>query len=228
VNLTGLNADEWIAPKPGSEVSLALGMASELLKGKTDAPADAGQLAASLAAYTPEKVAQDTGLTADQVRKLAAEFAAAGPSLAVAGGVGNQHRGSIDLAAAVNLLNYAAGNLGKTVRFGAGVGAGDGYGKIVDLIRAMSAGEIKVLIVHQANPAFTVPKAAGFAAAMAKVPFKVSTSLFFDETAALADLLIPDLHSLEKWDDARPRAGVFGLRQPVMEPVFKNVATGET
>jgi molybdopterin-containing oxidoreductase family iron-sulfur binding subunit len=226
VNLTGLNADEWIAPKPGSEVSLALGITSELLK-KGSAPADAAGLAASLAAYTPERVAQDTGLPADRVRKLAAEFAAAGPSLAVAGGVANQHRGSIDLCAAVNLLNYAAGNIGKTVNFGAGMAAGDGYGKMVDLVRAMNAGEIKVLIVHQANPAFTMPKAAGFAAAMAKVPFKVSTSLFFDETAALSDLLIPDLHSLEKWDDARPRAGVFGLRQPVMEPVFKNVSTGD-
>ena len=42
---------------------------------------------------------------------------------------------------------------------------------------------------------------------MKKVPFKVSTSQFHDETTALCDLLIPNLHALERWDDARPSAG---------------------
>ena len=65
------------------------------------------------------QVAKDTGLTADQITALAAAFAAATPSLAVAGGVGAQHRGAIELCQAVNLLNEVAGNIGKTVRFGA-------------------------------------------------------------------------------------------------------------
>jgi molybdopterin-containing oxidoreductase family iron-sulfur binding subunit len=72
-----------------------------------------------------------------------------------------------------------------------------------------------------------LPKSGGFKAGWNKVRFKVSTSLFFDETAAGADLLIPTLHPLERWDDSRPRAGVRGLMQPVMESVFKNVATGD-
>jgi len=35
------------------------------------------------------------------------------------------------------------------------------------------------------------------------------------------------LHALERWDDARPRANVHGLMQPVMEPVFKTMNTGD-
>src|SRR5207245_359256 len=54
----------------------------------------------------------------------------------------------------------------------------------------------------------------------AKVGFKVSFSSYLDETAAGADLILPDLHPLEQWNDARPRAGVFALLQPVMQPVF--------
>ena len=50
---------------------------------------------------------------------------------------------------------------------------------------------------------------------------------FWDETAAACDLVIPSLHALERWDDSRPRAGVRGLLQPVMEPVFRNMATGD-
>src|SRR5690606_6836635 len=60
-----------------------------------------------------------------------------------------------------------------------------------------------------------------------KVRFKVSTSLYPDETASVCNLVIPNLHALERWDDARPRAGIRSLMQPVMEPVFKNVATGD-
>src|SRR5256886_12089981 len=36
----------------------------------------------------------------------------------------------------------------------------------------------------------------------------------------VAVLIPPDLHPLEQWNDARPRAGVFALLQPVMQPVF--------
>jgi molybdopterin-containing oxidoreductase family iron-sulfur binding subunit len=227
MDLTAMNADEWVAPKPGTEASLALALAAEILGSRADAPADAAGLRAALAGYTVEKAAQETGVPAERIKRIAADFAAAGPSLAVAGGVANQHRGAVELAAAVNVLNHVAGNVGRTVKFGAGLAAGDGYGKMLELIQAMNAGQIKVLIVHQSNPLFTLPKAAGFAAAMAKVPFKVSTSLFFDETAAASDLLAPDLHSLEKWDDARPRAGVYSLLQPAMAPVYPNVATGD-
>ena len=227
LNLTGLNADEWHPIVAGTEAALALGMANVILSERTSAPADAAGLAAGLAAWTPEKVAQTTGMTTEAVRKLAREFVSASPSLAVAGGIGAQHRGAIEVAAAVNLLNYVAGNVGKTVRFGAGLPTTDGYGAMEELIAAMNAGQIAVLLVHDCNPAYSVPKSAGFAAALAKVPFKVSTSLFLDETAAACDLLLPNHHALERWDDLAPRAGVRGLMQPVMTPVFKTMHTGD-
>ncbi len=51
--------------------------------------------------------------------------------------------------------------------------------------------------------------------------------MYLDETASLCDLLLPQHHALERWDDAAPRAGVHGLMQPVMEPVFDTMATGD-
>ncbi len=227
MNLTGMNADEWHPIVAGTEGALALGMAHVIVSERTTAPADVGALAAGLAEWTPEKVAQTTGMTTEAVKKLAREFISASPSVAVAGGIGAQHRGAIDLAAAVNLLNYVAGNVGKTVRFGAGLSGTDGYGAMEELITAMNAGQISVLLVHDSNPAYSLPRSAGFAEAMAKVPFKVSTSLFMDETAAAADLLLPNHHALERWDDLAPRAGVRGLMQPVMTPVFKTMHTGD-
>ncbi len=227
MDLTAMNADEWHPVTVGSEASLALGMAQVLLAERTGAPADALGLPAALAAYTPERVAADTGLTPELVRRLAREFASASPSLAVAGGIGAQHRRAAELCAAVNLLNYVAGNVGRTVRFGLGLPARDGYEAMAGLIAEMNAGQIQLLIVHDANPVYALPRTAGFAAAMAKVPFTVSTATVLDETAALADLLLPNRHALERWDDLRPRAGVRSLMQPVMTPVVDAMATGD-
>ncbi|MGE3616041.1 MAG: molybdopterin dinucleotide binding domain-containing protein, partial [Gemmatimonadales bacterium] len=227
MSLTGMNADQWLAPRPGSETSLALGLANAVVSTRTDVPADAAALRPALAAYTVDRVALDTGLPAVQVRTLYDEFVALTPTLAVAGGVGLQHRGAADLCAAVNILNYVAGNVGRTVHPGEGFASGDGYGAMLDLERAMAAGEVDVVIFHETNPLHTLPKSGAFRAALDRVKLKVSTSMFLDETAAACDLVVPNLHALERWDDARPRAGIWGLMQPVMQPVYPHIATGD-
>ncbi len=222
-DLTGLNADEWLAIPPGTEAALALAMASVVASQR----GGQGPLGATLAAYTPAMASKETGIPAERIEKIAREFAAAQPSLAVAGGVGAQHAGASELCAAVNILNYVAGNIGQTVDFGADLGSGDGYAALAGLAAAMEGGQVGVLLVHDANPVYALPKASGFADRMKKVPFKVSTSMFLDETASLCDLLLPQHHALERWDDAASRAGVHGLMQPVLEPVFNTMAAGD-
>src|SRR5918994_4532134 len=222
-DLTALNADEWLPIKPGSEAALALAMAYVLVSDRGDTHG----LASTLSSYTPAMAARETGLSAERIEGLAREFAAARPSLAVAGGIASQHAAATELCAAVNVLNFVAGNIGETVRFGADLPTADGHAELTRLAQAMEAGEVAVALVHDANPAYTLPKSSGFAGRFAKVGFKVSTSLYLDETASLCDLLLPQHHALERWDDARPRAGVHGLMQPVMEPVFNTLPAGE-
>jgi molybdopterin-containing oxidoreductase family iron-sulfur binding subunit len=223
-DLTGLNADEWVPIKPGSEAALALAMANVLIAERGE---DRVGLASALATFTPAMAAQETGLSAQTIERLAREFAEARPSLAVAGGVGAQHAASTEVCAAVNVLNFVAGNVGETVRFGAELPAADGHAELARLSQAMDGGELALVLVHDANPAYTLPRSSGFAGRFAKVPYKVSTALYLDETAALCDLLLPQHHALERWDDTRPRAGVYGLMQPVMEPVFNTLPAGE-
>jgi anaerobic selenocysteine-containing dehydrogenase/Fe-S-cluster-containing dehydrogenase component len=227
MDLTGMNADSWVRVEPGSEAVLALAMANIVLTERNQAPADANGLRGMLRPYTAERAAQVAGLTADQVSRMAREFASHEPSLAVAGGIGSQHREALELCAAVHLLNYVAGNVGRTVRFGAGLGRGEGYGAIERLFARLDQGQVAVAVVHEANPLYALPKSGGFAEKFAKAGFKVSTANVLDETAMACDLVLPNLHALERWDDVRPRAGVVGLMQPVMEPVFKGMHTGD-
>ncbi len=222
-DLTGLNADEWHPVRPGSEASLALAMAGLLLEERNGPAA----LRGALVTFTPEMASKETGLPVETIRRLSREFGAARPSLAVAGGVSSQHAGAAEVCAAVNLLNYAAGNLGETVLFGANPDTADGYAALNDLLTAIDAGRVAVLLVHDSNPAYSLPKASNFGSRLQKVGYKVSISMYLDETAALCDLLLPQHHALERWDDLRPRSGVYNLMQPVMEPVFDTLPAGE-
>jgi anaerobic selenocysteine-containing dehydrogenase/Fe-S-cluster-containing dehydrogenase component len=220
LSLTGFNADEWHVSRPGGDTAVALAMANVILSERSGAPGDAHSLRGVLARFTPEMAAEESGIGVEVIRRIAREFASANPGLAVAGGVPDQHRGGAELCAAVNLLNYVAGNVGRTVIFGADPDHGDGYGVMEQLAQAMDQGQVAVLLVHESNPAYSLPRSLGFNDKLKKVGFKVSTSLYLDETSSQCDLVLPGHHALERWDDARTRNGVYSLMQPVMEPVF--------
>ncbi len=226
--MTGYSADEWVAPRPGTEHLVALGIANAIVRGGGSrvTGGDADALRGFLARFDADTVSGQTGVPKDVIERLAREFSAASPSLAVGGGVAHQHQAATQTAVAVNLLNIVAGNVGRTVTFPAG-SVFDHVSTFRDLnglVAAMSAGAVDVALVHGTNPAFTFP-GDGFAAAFAKVRLKVSLSSYLDETAELCDIILPDHHPLESWDVVEPIAGVTGLVQPTVRPLHQTKQT---
>jgi anaerobic selenocysteine-containing dehydrogenase/Fe-S-cluster-containing dehydrogenase component len=198
-SLTGLNADEWIACKPGSELSIA-----NALLGKTPV----------------QQAATDSGVDGATLQRLVTELGAAKPALVLSGVNGEN---ALDVALAVAAINQASGAVGVTIKPAQPITAFDGMAHTDQLLAAverMRAGQVNIAFVRGTNPAYYLPKAAKFAEAFAKVSFKVSFSNQPDETAELCDLIIPDLHSLESWGDAEPVRGTISLQQPVMDPVY--------
>ncbi len=228
MSMTAFSADEWIAPQAGTEGAIALAMAQVVLsEGLGNPPRGASRLAASLAPFTPASASQLSGIRADKILALAREFAA-GPSVALAGGIGAQHDEAHSTAAAVNLLNYVAGNVGTTVNFNAEINAagGSSYQGLADFVGAVRDGDVGILLVHGANPVYAAPRS-GFESVLGNVNLKVSFSRFLDETTSLCDLILPDHDPLEQWNDYEPRTGVYALQQPVMQPVFDTRQTGD-
>jgi molybdopterin-containing oxidoreductase family iron-sulfur binding subunit len=136
----------------------------------------------------------------------------------------------MELCLAANALNQANGAVGTTIKPGEAINSFEGIdspAQLRVLAQRMQAGSVPLLMTRGVNPAYTMPKASGFAAAMAKVPFKVSFSSIPDETSAMADLVLPDNHSLESWGDAEPVRGTLSLQQPVMDPVFDTRSTAD-
>ena len=230
LSMTGANADEWVAIRPGTEMVLALGMARVLItEGLAVNGAGLGDL---VTAYTPEAVEKQTDVAASTVTRLARAFAVAKPSLALAGGIASQSEQAAATHAAVNLLNYVAGNIGRTVRFDRTLNddAVASFKEFQGLSEAMDRGDVGALIVHSANPAYATPAWSGFAAAAAKVPFKLSLSNVMDETTALCDVVLPSSHALESLGDSFGVRGVYSLIQPSMSklPMFDTRAAGDT
>jgi molybdopterin-containing oxidoreductase family iron-sulfur binding subunit len=233
LSLTGANADQWVAVRPGGEMAVALAMAYVILSENLGpAIAERGSLLETVSAFKPDAVAQATDVPAADIAAMARRFAGGRPSLAVAGGVASQSEHSVALIAAVNLLNYVAGNLGATVRFDRGMNLEGlaGLTGLQALIHSMSDGKVGVAIVHGANPAYAAPAWAGFAAAFEKVPFKISLSSVLDETAAACDLILPSRHALESLGDAAPARGIHAMAQPAMQklPMFDTRTAGDT
>jgi molybdopterin-containing oxidoreductase family iron-sulfur binding subunit len=221
LSLTGANADEWVAVRAGGEMALALGMAHVILAEGLGPAADRAALAAAVAAFTPEAVAQQTDVPAESIRRLARMFAKQSPSLAIAGGISAQGPQATALVAAVNLLNHAAGNVGRTMRFERAQEF-DGlasFAEFAEQVAAMAAGQVGALVVHGSNPVHVSPAWLGVADAMAKVPFKVALATSLDETAARCDLVLPVRHALEDFGDATTTRGVWSLQQASMRPV---------
>ncbi len=216
-SVTASSADEWVRNAPGTEGVLALA----ILKVMVDEGMVDRRFGEAVGGVDVSKAATDSGVPGETIKHIAHVFGSGKPSLAVGGGVAGAGTNATQTLAAINLLNVAAGNVGKTVRFGpdSAYGKVTPYAEVAQLAQAMTNGEIEVLLIGPGiNPAFTLPGGLKFRDAMAKVPFVVSFATQPDETTALAHLVLPDAHWLETWGDYSPREGVVGLMQPAMAP----------
>ena len=216
---TGANADEFVACKPGTEGLLALAIARAVTVAKD-------KNSANFADYTSAMAAEKTGVPAEKIERLAREFAANGPAVAIIGGAPLAHTNGAFHARAVNELN----------KVGAGLNQPGGISFVPQpppvATRALAeilAAAPKVLLVDDVNPVFGTPASWKVSDAFKRVPFIVSFGSFVDETSALADLILPDHSFLESWVDAAPESGSakavpvkFG---PVMKPLYDTRST---
>jgi len=104
---TALLADRWLAPRPGTELTAAFGLAHLLARGGCDR-----DLAALVAPFPPEEVAAITAIPAAVLESVAREFAGTTPAVAVIGGDLLAASGGAVTATLVATLNLIAGAVG--------------------------------------------------------------------------------------------------------------------
>ncbi len=246
LSTTAASADEWVYVNPGWEGHVALAIASVIVEqGMGDsvmAAAITDDGAVDLARYSPERIADSAGVSAERIRRIADEFASHPPALAIGGGSAGAHSNGRGNLRAIYSLNHLVGSVGKPggvipnpgspIRDVTGKANASSYRAWRGLADEMNAGDVSALLVHRANPVYGLPGAAGFRDALLgrsgdafNVPLIVSFSGMMDDTSSLADLVLPENHGLEDWGDDIPTPGpgyqAFGIRQPVVRPFFE-------
>ncbi|MDO8433411.1 MAG: 4Fe-4S dicluster domain-containing protein [Candidatus Binatus sp.] len=226
LSMTASKCDEWIPVAPSAMTDVAWSVLQAMLKHPAlaqNSAIDVGAVKNLAANYDPAAVSARTKVPAAAIAQIADAFVKGEGALAIAG--------NDDPAAhvAVALMNSIAGSFGKTVMFLDGAPAVDAStaDDVDAAINAMREGQIDVVVIAGSNPVFTMPPALRVAAALQKVSFVVWAGGVPDETAAMASLLLPAHHPLESWRDSAPRAGIRGLGQPVMQPVFDSKPIGD-
>ena len=226
LSMTASKCDDWIATAPGAQADVAWSVLNVLVKQRwvsQNSGFDLAALSKAVANFDPAATSARTGVPVETITRLGETFGKADGALAIAG----TDDSSAHLAAMI--LNAVTGNFGKTIMFLEGSPAEETStpDEVDAAVDAMRGGEIDAVFVAGANPVFTMPASARIAEALQKVPFVVWAGGVPDETAAMASLLLPAHHPLESWRDTAPRAGIRGLGQPVMQPVFDSKPVGD-
>jgi molybdopterin-containing oxidoreductase family iron-sulfur binding subunit len=223
LSTTASSADEWVAARPGSEGVLALALAKVALGTRGGAMPDA------VASADVAAAAKQADVPVATIERIGRALGAARAPALIPPGVALASRRAEATARAVLVANAAVGALGTTLRVAAPrAGKRSSYRETLALVDAMKSGDVAVLLIHGANPLYSLPPASGFADALAKVPLVVSLASIADETSERAHLVLPDHAPFESWGDAEARPGIRGLVQPTLRPLYDTRALVDT
>ncbi len=197
-SLTAWNAERWLPVRPGGELDLALGIGHALVSGgsalrEEDLPPGVMQ---AFRDADIEELAQSSGVTADAMREVAAELASASAPLVVPG-ASIVRENSVDAVVAASALNVLLGRVGVS----GGVYPPALADNEVPFSRPSSTGwetslaDAALVLLDGVNPAYSHPSSRE---ALHRVDTVISFSPFLDDSAAFADLILPDHDPLER------------------------------
>jgi molybdopterin-containing oxidoreductase family iron-sulfur binding subunit len=228
-SLSGANADRRVAVAPGRERVLIAFLLRELMERGTPKNRLPREAMDALPLASAETVSAETGIPVTALREIADRLVAAKRPLAIAGGVSTAGPEGLETAAAVALIQWAAGAMPERVDFSGSenYGAVGTFRDMETLSARLEKGEAGVLFLLRANPVFSLPQRMAFGGNLSKAKLAVAMGDFLDETAGRADLVLPLSHSLESWGDAEPRKGVTSLLQPMLPPLHDTLSDGD-
>ena len=111
------------------------------------------------------------------------------------------------------------------------VPAQNGLYPFLDAVGSGPKDQIEILLVHEANPAYSLSETKIFQAALENISTLVSFSSFMDETTSQADLILPNHTALERLDDVKGIPGApfayYAVSSPILKPIAKTMHAGD-
>lgn len=217
MTLTGMNADQRFRIRPSQSLDVVMALINEIVNVKKQSRySHDDRVLHALSGFARNQ--SDLGFNVSEVADDL--WKNRGKSLVLAGGLSADTEEAVELQVAVNFLNAILENDGKTVLGSAPIVANAKGGGIGDLISALNKKEIKTVIIHGCNPAYSLPASAKFFEALSNAELIISTADRNEETARLADYVATDHHMMENWGDMQSYAGVLSIQQPTIRPLY--------
>jgi anaerobic selenocysteine-containing dehydrogenase len=226
-SITAQSADQWLPIRPGAELQLVLALGKLLLN---DKPARSKlipqQVVSVFEAVDVANAARACGVPEKRIREVARELGESERPLIVAGASAPQTNSLAALLAA-GYLNVLLGNVGQ--KGGVQAPASNPAGGRPVYANALAQLEhAQFVFLDGVDPLYTLPMATGAAEKLARVETVVSFSPFLNDSAAYADLLLPDHHSLEGAAVVFPAAApgfAANVATPFVQPLYDTRAT---
>ncbi|UCD79577.1 MAG: 4Fe-4S dicluster domain-containing protein [Desulfobacterales bacterium] len=233
LSLTGANADHWLACKPDSEAVVALGLVRQALdigKGK-DLPNSFQEfLNNATAPYTQSMVLERSGISLVLYEKLIIQLMEARNPLVLGSGTGASNLNGVQTNLAVNLLNLMLDPKLRLIDFTDRhrVELAAKRSDILKFFDSLKQDDAGVLLLNNVNPVFNLPNDNIIREALDNQNlFVVCFSNFMDETAELADLILPVRMPLETWDEYGGKNPMVSTLQPATGKITKASHLGD-
>lgn len=192
MSLTGSNADLRVPMKPSQLAGALVALYNEIVGGSSTGFAGPG----------------------NAIKRAAKALKAAkGKSIVVCG------VNDVDMQAVVKAINTELRNYGSTLDMSNPSYQAQGNDKaMMDFVAAAGSYDA-VIFLDDANPVYDFVGGADLAKNLAKVQ-----SIYFgtkeNETSKVCSYVLGQNHYLESWGDAQPRKNYFGIRQPLVRPLY--------
>ena len=199
LTLTGSNADVRFPIKPSEEGAIVLALFNAIAKAKGEQVLSGVQSSVDVSELAKDLLANEK------------------QSMVISGS------NDVNIQLLINGINQLLGNYGNTIGLENPLLTKQGIDQDIDgLLSDLKAGNVKGLLVWNANPVYDHPKGKEFAEAIKKIGLSVSFSERPDETTSLCQYVLPESNLLESWNDLEPKAGIYSLSQPVIAPLFNS------
>ena len=243
---TATKSDAWFPLKAGTDGIIALAMAKtivdmgladkEFIERKTNTSLP--QIKQHLSQYGSDVAEQESGVKAEDIERLAIEFASQKPSVAIVGGGASEHENGNQNVRCIYLLNWLVGNLEKkgglffprfpshlppksTGTYDVGLNSDNSVKGTQELWEGQT--RIDTYLAYFSNPAYNDPECqltSQYLKDEKMVQFLVVMDTHLTETGMLADMVLPAATYLEGWGlDCAPSLDnipILNLRQPVV------------
>jgi len=221
-SLTCANADLWVACHPGGEAIVALGLIRELLQHRSDenpaSPPVENAVADIVAPYTREEVVARAGVARERYETLVQALLQAERPLVLGSGSGSGNN-ALQTDTAANILNRMLDPNLDRMDFAHRhrVETAHGRKQVLAFFEALDREPVDLLLLNNVNPVYALPRGGALESVLSRGSlFVAAFSSCMDETARMADLVLPVRLPLEDWGEYGGHSQRVSTLQPAM------------